>query len=75
MPSVPDASQMTRMLKSAATVNTDPEKKSRTFVAPTKGGYLPSQLRASEVRRYISGTVLALPVWISPQAGRKLFLK
>jgi hypothetical protein len=63
------------MLKSAATVNTDPEKKSRPFVAPTKGGYLPSQLRASEVRRYISGTVLALPVWISPQAGRKLFLK
>jgi hypothetical protein len=56
-------------------VNTDPEKKSRTFVAPTKGGYLPAQLRASEVRRYIPGTVLAIPVWESPQAGRKLFLK
>jgi hypothetical protein len=75
MPSVPDASQMTRMLKAAATVNTDPETKSRTFVAPTKGGYMASQLRASEVRRYIPGTVLALPTWISPQAGRKLFLK
>lgn len=75
MPSVPDASQMTRMRKAAATVNTDPTIKSRTFVAPQKGGYLPAQLRASEVRRYIPGTVLALPRWTSPQAGRKLFLK
>ena len=75
MPSVPDASQMTRMLKAAATVTPDPTKKSRTFVAPVKGGYQASQLRASEVRRYIPGTVLALPTWISPQAGRKLFLK
>ena len=75
MPYVPDASMMTRVRKATATVNTDPVKKSRTFVAPTKGGYLPAQLRASEVRRYIPGTVLALPVWESPQAGRKLFLK
>ena len=75
MPRVPDASQMTRMLKSAATVTPDPEKKSRTFVAPTKAGYQSAQLRASEVQRYIPGTVLALPTWISPQAGRKLFLK
>ena len=75
MPSVPDASMMTRMRKAAATVNTDPTKKSRTFVAPQKGGYLPSQLRASEVQRYVSGTVLAIPQWESPQAGRKLFLK
>lgn len=75
MPSVPDASMMTRVRKAAATVPTDPEIKSRTFVAPQKGGYLPAQLRASEVQRYIPGTVLALPTWISPQAGRKLFLK
>jgi hypothetical protein len=75
MPSVPDASMWTRTRKAAATVNPDPEKKSRTFVAPTKDGYMASQLRASEVRRYIFGTVLALPTWISPQAGRKLFLK
>lgn len=75
MPKVPDASMMTRVVKAAATVNTDPVNKSRTFVAPTAGGYLPAQLRASEVRRYISGTVLAIPQWESPQAGRKLFLK
>ena len=75
MPYVPDASMMIRMRKAAATVNTDPVKKSRTFVAPTKGGYMASQLRASEVQRYIRGTVLAIPQWESPQAGRKLFLK
>jgi hypothetical protein len=65
----------TRVVKAAATVTTDPTVKSRTFVAPTKGGYQGAQLRASEVQRYISGTVLALPRWTSPQAGRKLFLK
>jgi len=66
---------VTRVIKSAATVTADPEKKSRTFVAPLKQGYQAAQLRASEPQRYIAGTVLALPTWISPQAGRKLFLK
>lgn len=75
MPSVPDASMMTRVIKAAATVTTDPEKKSRTFVAPTKGGYQAAQIRASEVQRFVPGTVLAIPQWESPQAGRKLFLK
>ena len=65
----------TRVVKAAATVNADPEKKSRTFVAPVKQGYLISQLRASETQRYIPGTVLALPVWTSPQMARKLFVK
>jgi len=75
MPYVPDASMMIRMRKAAATVNTDPTIKSRVFVAPTKNGYMSAQLRASEVQRYIAGSVLALPRWTSPQAGgRKLFL-
>ena len=65
----------TRVVKAAATVNADPEKKSRTFVAPLKQGYQSAQLRASETQRYIPGTVLAIPIWESPQAGRKLFLK
>ena len=73
MPSVPDASMATRVLKAAATVNTDPVKKSRTFVAPLKQGYLGAQLRASEVQRYIPGTVLAIPIWTSPQFARKRF--
>ena len=66
---------VTRVVKAAATITPDPTIKSRTFVAPIKQGYQASQLRASETVRYIPGTVLALPVWISPQAGRKLFLK
>jgi hypothetical protein len=66
---------VTRVVKAAATITPDPEKKSRTFVAPLKQGYQASQLRASEPQRYIRGTVLALPIWESPQAGRKLFLK
>jgi hypothetical protein len=73
MPNVPDASMATRAIKAAATITADPEKKSRTFVAPIKQGYLGSQLRASEVRRYIAGTVLAIPQWESPQFARKRF--
>lgn len=66
---------VTRVRKAAATITPDPEKKSRTFVAPLKQGYQAAQLRASEPRRYIPGTVLALPRWTSPQAARKLFVK
>ena len=66
---------VTRVVKAAATVTPDPTIKSRTFVAPLKQGYQASQLRASETQRYIPGTVLALPTWTSPQAGRKLFVK
>jgi hypothetical protein len=65
----------TRVVKAAATITPDPTKKSRTFVAPLKDGYQSAQLRASETQRYIAGTVLAIPVWTSPQAGRKLFVK
>lgn len=65
----------TRVVKAAATITPDPTIKSRTFVAPLKQGYQASQLRASETQRYIPGTVLALPAWTSPQAGRKLFVK
>jgi hypothetical protein len=66
---------VTRVVKAAATITPDPTIKSRTFVAPIKQGYQAAQLRASETRRYIPGTVLAIPIWESPQAGRKLFLK
>jgi hypothetical protein len=65
----------TRVVKAAATITPDPTKKSRTFVAPLKQGYQSAQLRASETQRYIVGTVLAIPRWTSPQAGRKLFVK
>ena len=73
MPSVPDASMMTQFRRVNATVNSDPEKKSRTFVAPIKQGYLISQTRASEVTRIRSTSVLALPTWLSPNFKGRIF--
>lgn len=75
MPKVPDASMVTTVARVRATVNTDPEKKSRTFVAPVKQGYLISTLKAAETQRYASGTVLAVPAWKSPQFNGRFFLK
>ena len=75
MPYVQDASMTTRAIKSIATVTTDPVKKSRTFDAPIKQGYLSAQVRASEVRRISPESVLHLPRWVSPQAGARIFLK
>lgn len=66
---------VTRVVKANATTVADPTIKSRTFVAELKQGYQASQLRASEPQRYVRGTVLALPVWTSPQSARKLFVK
>ncbi len=72
MPKVPDASSFTRLNKVQATVNTDPEKKSRTFVAPIKQGYLSSILRASDVGQ-TTQSVLATPVWVSPNFKGRIF--
>ncbi len=75
MPRVSDASAVTEFRRVRATVNTDPVKKSATFVAPTKDGYLTSTLRASEVRRNASNTVLAVPVWKTPQFNGRFFIR
>ena len=74
MPKVPDASMATSVARVRATVNDDPEKKSRTFVAPVKQGYLNSTLKAAETQRYVSGSVLAVPVWKRPQFNGRFFL-
>ena len=74
MPSIPDASMMTQFRRVNATINSDPEKKSRTFVAPIKQGYLISQTRASEVTRNNSTSVLALPTWLSPNFKGRIFV-
>ena len=74
MPKVSDASMVTEITRARATVNTDPEKKSRTFVAPVKQGYLSSTLKASEPQRYVSGTVLAVAEWKRPQFNGRFFL-
>ena len=52
-----------------ATVPTAPEKKSRTFDAPIKEGYLIAHTRATQEAQSISWSrsVLAIPQWKSPQ--------
>jgi len=74
MPRVPDASMATRVIKAAATVTSDPAVKSRTFVAPLKGGYQSAQLRASDVQRYRLGTVLSAVAWKGRQRQGTRFL-
>ena len=64
----------TRVVKAAATMTPDPAVKSRTFVAPLKGGYQTAQLRASDVQRYRPGTVLSTAAWTSRQRQGTCFV-
>ena len=77
MPYTPDASMVTTFRRVRATVTPDPVKQSRTFVAPTKDGYLSSIVRASDVGQDISrvSSVLSLPEWKSPQFNGRFFVK
>lgn len=77
MPRTPDASSVTTYRRVNATVTADPEKKSRTFVAPTKQGYLISTTRATQESQSISRpqSVLAVPEWKSPVFNGRIFLK
>ena len=75
MPRVSDASSFTEFNRVRGTLTADPTKKSRTFVAPTKGGYLSSTLRASETIRFNPNTVLAVPAWKSPRFNGRFFMK
>jgi len=74
MPRVPDASSVTTYARVRATVNPDPEKKSRTFLATTENSYLNSIVRASETQRYASQSVLSVPAWKRPQFNGRIFL-
>ena len=56
---------VTQFRRANATITPDPEKKSRTYVAPIRDGFLISQTRASETTRWQSNSVLALPFWKS----------
>ena len=77
MPRTPDASMVTAFARVNATVPTAPEKKSRTFDAPIKGGYLSATLRSTQEGQSIvySQSVLALPEWKSPQFNGRFFVK
>lgn len=77
MPRTPDASSVTTYRRVNATITADPEKKSRTFLAPTKQGYLISTTRATQEAQTVSPSrsVLAVPVWKSPDFKGRIFLK
>jgi hypothetical protein len=77
MPSVPDASSVTTFRRVNATVPTAPTKKSSSFDAPLKQGYLSSVLRATQEGQSIvrSQSVLAIPSWVSPQFKGRFFLR
>lgn len=63
-------SDITRLARIAATYTTDPEKKSRTFVAPLKQD-IGTITKADLFGR---GSVLAIPFWKSPDfVGGRIF--
>ena len=71
MPVLPaQPSDITRLARVAATYVSDPEKKSRTFVAPLKSD-IGSLAKAEFIGR---GSVLATPRWTSPAfLGGRIF--
>jgi hypothetical protein len=71
MPVLPtQPSDITRLARVSATFTTDPEKKSRTFVAPLKSD-IGTLAKAEFTGR---GSVLATPRWISPAfVGGRIF--
>jgi hypothetical protein len=71
MPIIPtQPSDLTRLARVSATYTTDPEKKSRTFVAPLKSD-IGSLVKAEFTGR---GSVLATPRWTSPAfVGGRIF--
>lgn len=76
MPRVPDASSVTTFRRVNSTVLADPAKKSASFVAPTKQGYLIATLRATQEGQGVvaSQSVLSLPAWKSPQFNGRFFV-
>jgi hypothetical protein len=77
MPRTPDASSVTTYRRVNATVTQDPTIKSRTFVAPTKQGYLIATARSTQEGQSISWSqsVLGIPPWKSPQFNGRFFVK
>jgi hypothetical protein len=67
----------TAFVRVQATVPSDPVKKSRSYDAPLRQGYLSATLRSTQEGRSMvaSQTVLAVPPWKSPQFNGRFFLK
>ena len=74
MPKVPDASMVTTYARVRATINPDPEKKSRTFLATTENSYLGAIVLASETQRNAQGSVLGVAAYRRPQFNGRFFL-
>ena len=76
MPRTPDASSVTTFRRVNATVNTDPEKKSASFAAPIKQGFLIATTRSTQEAQSISlgQSVLGIPAWKSPQFKGRFFV-
>lgn len=76
MPRTPDASMVTTFARVNATSPNAPEKKSRTFDAPLKQGYLIATLRSTQEGQQItpSKSVLGLPAWKSPRFNGRFFV-
>ena len=66
----------TTFVRVNATVPTDPVKKSASFAAPIKQGFLSATLRATQEGQSIvaSQSVLAIPPWKSPQFNGRFFV-
>lgn len=77
MPRTPDASAVTTFRRVNATVNTDPTKKTASFTAPIKDGYLIATTRSTQEAQSISWSrsVLGIPPWKSPQFNGRFFVK
>ena len=77
MPRTPDASMATTFVRVNATVPTAPTKKSASFDAPIKQGYLSAVLRATQEGQSMvrSQSVLSVPAWKTPQFNGRFFLK
>jgi hypothetical protein len=76
MPRTPDASFVTTFRRVNATITADPVKKSASFDAPIKQGFLIATARSTQEAQLISPSqsVLAIPAWKSPQFKGRFFV-
>lgn len=77
MPHTPDASMVTTFRRVNATVPDAPTKKSASFVAPIKDGYLIARTRSTQEAQSISfaRSVLEPSIYKSPQFNGRFFVK
>ena len=77
MPHTPDASMVTTFRRVNATVPDAPTKKSASFDAPIKAGYLIATTRSTQEAQSIafSRSVLEPSIYKSPQFNGRFFVK